>query len=228
MITLYLVRHGENIANITKEFSYKIIDYNLTEKGHQQASQTAQYFENIEIDRIFSSPLKRAIQTAQHIANTKKIAINILENFRELNVGDLEKIGPNDATWKTYFSVTAAWYKGDTQVSFPNGENCLDVINRFYQGVLEAVGNDTNASILIVGHGGIFTASILELCKIKDRDNFTRLKNENCSISKVMVNKKNDKFEFDLVSWAVSSHIVGNASLFTNSLPAINENKGVQ
>ena len=42
--TLYFVRHGENPANLTREFSYKMVDYPLTENGIQQAEQTAAYF----------------------------------------------------------------------------------------------------------------------------------------------------------------------------------------
>ena len=38
---LYLVRHGENVANLTKEFSCCKVDYSLTAKGVLQAQQTA-------------------------------------------------------------------------------------------------------------------------------------------------------------------------------------------
>ncbi len=40
MIRLFLVRHGENPANLTKEFSYRKVDYPLTKKGQLQARQT--------------------------------------------------------------------------------------------------------------------------------------------------------------------------------------------
>ena len=67
--TLYLVRHGENPANVRREFSYKILDYSLNERGVRQAEQTAAYFSNgdVKVDVIFSSPLKRAMETAQII-----------------------------------------------------------------------------------------------------------------------------------------------------------------
>ena len=41
MTHLYLIRHGENLANLTKEFSYLKVDYPLTPKGKLQAAQTA-------------------------------------------------------------------------------------------------------------------------------------------------------------------------------------------
>jgi len=66
--TLYVVRHGENPANLNREFSYKLIDYSLTEKGVRQAEETASFFREKGIDAIYSSPLKRARETAQIIA----------------------------------------------------------------------------------------------------------------------------------------------------------------
>jgi len=69
MNKIFFMRHGENIANITKEFSYKNVDYSLTEKGILQAKQTAEYFLNKEINFIYSSPLKRAYETAKVISD---------------------------------------------------------------------------------------------------------------------------------------------------------------
>jgi broad specificity phosphatase PhoE len=64
MNRLYLVRHGENRANLTKEFSSRLVDYPLTAKGVLQAQQTADYFQQRAgaggIDAVYSSPLKRS------------------------------------------------------------------------------------------------------------------------------------------------------------------------
>ncbi len=57
---IYLVRHGENLANITKEFSYRTVDYPLTSKGALQAEQTAERFIGQGIGAIYASPLLRA------------------------------------------------------------------------------------------------------------------------------------------------------------------------
>jgi broad specificity phosphatase PhoE len=64
---LELIRHGENKANITREFSCKTVDYPLTEKGKIQAKQTAEALANLKMDKIVSSPLLRAKQTAEAI-----------------------------------------------------------------------------------------------------------------------------------------------------------------
>src|SRR6266849_4142833 len=88
---LYLVRHGENQANVTKEFSYKLVDYPLNAKGVQQAEQTAAYFQRaIPLDAAFASPLKRASQTGEIIARAQNLPLTVMEEFREVNVGEFE------------------------------------------------------------------------------------------------------------------------------------------
>src|SRR5438045_8885112 len=109
MTKLYLVRHGENKANITKEFSYKKVDYSLTPRGVLQAQQTADYFRDKKIEAIYSSPLKRAIETAHIIAKPLGLAVITVENFREVNVGDLEGQVVRRETWQTYLGVMKEW-----------------------------------------------------------------------------------------------------------------------
>jgi broad specificity phosphatase PhoE len=74
MPRIYYVRHGENIANITREFSHKKVDYSLTEKGTKQAEATAGALEEKRICSIYCSPLKRAIETADVIG--KRLGLN--------------------------------------------------------------------------------------------------------------------------------------------------------
>src|SRR5258707_14895533 len=98
--TLYLVRHGENPANITKEFSYKLVDYSLTPKGVLQAEQTAAFFQSIPLDAAYASPLKRARETAEIIARPQGLPVTLLEEFREVNVGKLELKPPTEENWR--------------------------------------------------------------------------------------------------------------------------------
>src|SRR5437588_12038201 len=91
---VYLVRHGENPANLTREFSHRRVDYSLTPRGIEQARQTAEFFRKGRVDELYSSPLKRALETAQIIAGAVDRPITVVEEFRELNVGRLEDEPP--------------------------------------------------------------------------------------------------------------------------------------
>jgi len=218
MNRIYLVRHGENYANITKEFSYKLVDYDLTEKGIKQAQQTAKYFESQNIDEIYSSPLKRAIQTAELISKQIEKYNEVIEEFRELNVGDLEKTKPDKQSWDIYFKVTNDWYSGIRESKFPNGEDFFTLYDRFMKGLAYITHNKDNKNIVVVGHGGIFTASILDLCVIKDRQEFVNKQNHNCSISEILIDR-NTEPNVHLVRWADYSHLSGEAACFMNGLP---------
>lgn len=218
MNKIFLVRHGENYANITKEFSHKLVDYDLTDKGMEQARQTAEYFKTMKVDEIYTSPLKRAIQTAEYISEATGKKFEIVENFRELNVGDLEKSKPDKKSWDIYFNVTNDWYSGIKESKFPGGEDYYTLFKRFKEGLEYITNGKDNKNIVLVGHGGIFTACILDLCSIKDRKKFVSLPNQNCSISE-MILEKNKYDEVQLVRWADSSHLFGEAAGFTNWAP---------
>jgi len=225
MSTILLVRHGENRANITKEFSYKLIDYDLTERGIEQAHQTAEYFKNHKIDHIYSSPLKRAIQTSKIIKNGNNVEMSVVENFREINVGDLEKNKADDNSWRIYFSVIAEWHSGKNNSSFPNGENCNELIKRFYDALHKITKVHNNETVIVVGHGGIFTEGIAELCSIENRDEFASQLNHNCSISEIQTWIEGEKLIVELNQWADHRHLSGNAANFVIGLPELTDEK---
>src|SRR6266536_1904048 len=62
---LYLVRHGQSEANVTWEFSYRRVDPPLTERGLRQVNATAEYLASLDVDGLYSSPMTRALQTAE-------------------------------------------------------------------------------------------------------------------------------------------------------------------
>lgn len=112
MTRFYLVRHGENPANITKEFSHRKVDYPLTDKGQLQAYQTGEYFLSKNIDAIYSSPLKRAIESAEIISKILHLKFEIIENFREVNVGLLEELPVSEENWKLHNEIIMSWIRG--------------------------------------------------------------------------------------------------------------------
>ena len=225
MTRLYLVRHGENVANITKEFSHRLVDYDLTDKGRLQASQTADYFrslsknvsiKNDSIGAIYSSPLKRAMQTADAISAAVGVPYTVVEDFREINVGDLEKHPPTDESWDTYFRVSDAWYNRRMEVPFPGGEDYNSLYGRFVRGLRSVITSGAE-NIIIVGHAGIFTFGIMELFHIDDRHGFDAIPNCNCSVTEILLD--DEAMPIELVRWADGSHLSGEAAKIVASYP---------
>lgn len=220
MNKLYFIRHGENLANITKEFSYQKVDYSLTEKGILQAKQTAQYFIDKNIDYIHSSPLKRAKETAAEISNTIKIDYSINEGFREINIGSLESNPPSKENWNLYFKITSDWKKGYHQFSFPDGENYIMLFNRFKDALIEIFKGKKNKKIIVLGHGGILFATVNDICKNKDIEEITIKESHNCSITEFDIEiLSNNEINCSLKKWASIDHLSGKAKEFESGLP---------
>lgn len=219
MNTIYLIRHGENKANLTKEFSYKKVDYPLTAKGVIQAQQTAEYFKDKHIDEIYASPLKRARETAEIIAEALGLKVVVMEQFREVNVGELEDRPPDAETWTLHNRILGGWLDGHPEIPFPGGENYLQLLDRMREGIRQVVSNKNGKNIIIVAHGGIISATLRDLCQNVDVEELGRQENHNCSITHIELAHVDGRLEGALKAWAMYSHLTGEAAELVSGSP---------
>lgn len=220
MTQLYLVRHGENLANLTKEFSYRKVDYPLTAKGVLQAQQTAQHLQDKGIGAVYTSPLRRAHETAQHLADILGQEVVVMEAFRELNVGDLEGMPPTEAAWASHNEVLRAWRRGELETRFPGGENFLEMWRRVEAGFQQVVADHPNDAVAIFAHGGVFASSVKALCPEIDLAAVLSQENHNCSISLIEAELCEGRLQGRLVYWAACDHVSGEAAEFVSGTPS--------
>jgi broad specificity phosphatase PhoE len=218
MNRVYLVRHGENRANLTKELSHKTVDYSLTPKGILQAQQTATFFSDKNIHDIYASPLKRAMETAEIIGERLSLPVTVMEQFREVNVGDLEGRADKDA-WAIYFQIAEDWFTTRPETAFPGGEDYHTLWGRMRAGILRIVAGKTGRNIVVVGHGGIFTVTMKDLCRDVDLVKLRGGENYNCSISELAVALHDDALDAELISWALCTHLSGEAAALVAGVP---------
>lgn len=221
MNSLYLVRHGENHANLTLEFSHHKVDYSLTPKGVLQARQTAEYFRDKPIDAVYSSPLKRALETAQLIAEPHQLPVISVEAFREINVGELEGQLPTAELWAQHDAVLAAWTNGHPETRFPRGENYHELLARAAAGLEAVLSGQDERSFVIVGHGGIFTTALYGLCVEDDQALIKGM--PNCSITTLEAEMQNGALKVHIRSYASTEHLSGDAARMVSGLPKSNQ-----
>ncbi len=225
--TLYVVRHGENPANLTREFSYKLIDYSLTEKGILQSEQTAIRLRDLGIHAVYSSPLKRALETALIIAAPLGLPVATLEAFRENNVGDLEGQPPSDENWALHDRIIADWYAGRHDVAFPGGEDFRTQLARVKHGLTAILATDTDTDpgtanatdaanvtdaagerrIVLVAHGGIISGMARGLATGPDLGPTGAKGCPNCSVTEFSARLIDGELELHLREWAASDHL---------------------
>jgi broad specificity phosphatase PhoE len=162
---IYFSRHGESEANLLHEHANRGFKYGLTEAGRAQAAALAARLEDVPIARIYSSPLKRAVETAEIVARAKDTPIEIAAALCEYDCGVLE--GRSDqAAWKQHLAVYHQWVdEGLFDQCIEGGESYLDMQARFvpfiealvakHQGSLDRY-RDTPANVLLIAHGSLY------------------------------------------------------------------------
>jgi probable phosphoglycerate mutase len=108
-LKLILVRHGETSWNEERRVQGGDSDIELNDTGLGQAKKVAAFLENEPIAAILSSPLQRAIATAEVIASHHQLPVKVDQGLRELKVGKLE--GMPVSNLRTTFSqfLIAQW-----------------------------------------------------------------------------------------------------------------------
>lgn len=105
---LYFARHGQSEANVLEVISNRGLVHPLTDLGRQQAAELAQSLASVPIARIYSSPLLRAVQTAEIVSATLHVPLEIADALREPDCGIMEGRS-DDAAWDEHRRVWHAW-----------------------------------------------------------------------------------------------------------------------
>jgi broad specificity phosphatase PhoE len=182
---LYLVRHG---SYTNKEYKFNQIDGPLNKNGIKQAKFCSEYFSNIVISQIYSSDLKRAVETANIINLNKGLKINIRSGLREINQGEWEYNSPNDSKYDTFRSE---WDKHEHDLPYPNGESGQDVLNRVSKELdnIKSLSNK-NESIIIVTHGGVIRSLLAKYSNLNQTKRFN-FNPDFCSITILDIKNEN-------------------------------------
>jgi len=158
---LYLVRHGATVGNESGVYQ-GWSDTALSPAGRRQCEAIRRKLERIEFDVVISSPLGRAISSAQLITGLSRDQILICEAFKEFNFGAWEGLSYREVQ-RQYPREWQAWCS-DWQVAvLPGGENFTAFYQRIHDGWERLAEVYHSQSILLVGHAGPFRvlASIL-------------------------------------------------------------------
>lgn len=161
--TLIFVRHGESDANGNGFFAGQL-DINLSQRGLQQAEQTAQYIhENYHVDQIYSSDLQRAYHTALPIAKACDAEIIALPQLREIFAGSWQGVSFDELQTR-YTDSYSVWLNNIGKAQPTNGESVEALSDRIWAAVQEIVRKEEGKTVVIVTHA---TPIRTLLCRIK-------------------------------------------------------------
>ncbi len=163
---LYLVRHGETVWNKAGKLQGRT-DIELDEYGRELAGELGRKLEDVQFDKIYSSPLIRAYETACLIRGHRNIQIVRDSRLCEISFGvregdSWEEWNKKDNPYNAFFS------KPEDYVPPKNGETIEQVLKRtknFIQEVIEPEWKNATR-FMIVAHGALNSAI---MCYLENR-----------------------------------------------------------
>jgi len=154
MLNIYLLRHGETQWNADGNKYCGRTDIPLTNKGIDQANQVYGQFHGMGFDKVYSSPLRRASETAKIASGTNDVILD--DRLIEVDFGHWEGktkeefIPENEALWLNWELHPETTRAGES------GETAGEVIQRvddFFSSISEK--HSDGETVLVVAHNGI-------------------------------------------------------------------------
>lgn len=144
---IYFTRHGQTDWNIVRRLQGKS-DIPLNATGIAQAIKTKEVLQDIRIDKIYTSPLLRARQTAEIINEDRGIVMYEEKRLMERGFGTYEGKLRKD------IAIADLWLPSDTPL-FIGGEDTNSFFKRVEEFIDEIVEESQTSNLLLVAHGGV-------------------------------------------------------------------------
>ncbi len=147
---LFLVRHGE-----PEEWARGVccgrLDPGLSAAGVEQALRAASALARARIDAVYSSPSRRALETAAHVAAAE---VQVDERLREIDFGAFEGMTSEQAELR-HPEAFAAWVRSPGSVRFPGGESWSDLRDRVLPALETICSREAGRCVAVVAHAGV-------------------------------------------------------------------------
>ena len=144
-----LLRHGQTPNSVEKRYA-GLSDVPLTEIGVQQAAAAGKRLASAGLTAIVTSPLLRAVRTAEEVAAATGAPVEVDEGFRETDFGAWDGLTFAEVRERWPAELTA--WLADPAVAPPGGESLADAETRVTRALRRVVAGHQGQTVLIVSH----------------------------------------------------------------------------
>lgn len=150
MTRLVLIRHGETDWNVEGRYQGQA-DPPLNARGLAQARRTAESLRGVGLAALYSSPLRRAAQTAAVIAETLGLAVHFEPRLMEIHLGVWQS-RLTEAIQREYPALFRQWERAPWETRIPEGETLRQVRARVYAAADEIISRHAGETVGLVSH----------------------------------------------------------------------------
>jgi probable phosphomutase (TIGR03848 family) len=152
MAYILLVRHGENEWVKEHRLAGWIEGIHLNENGRAQAVQAAERLAHLPLAAVYSSPLERCQQTAEHIAQPHQLPVQILTTIGEVRYGDWEGGEIKELAKEPLWQVVQHY---PSRLQFPAGETLRGVQSRAIEALEALATQHADQMIVVCSHADL-------------------------------------------------------------------------
>ena len=215
VLRLVFVRHGLSSFNEKGLIQGRTDDSYLTDKGYEQAFKSGEALSKINFDKIYSSPLIRAAETAKTINKRFKKEHNIIydKNLLEVDLSSWSGLPINEIKNK-YPDIYPIWkndpenltLKSIDNITYQPIQELYNQANDFIKNIFEIYLEKPDSNILIIGHNAILRCLILSLIG-QPKKGFRKIKLDNASFSIINISKNKESYKTQIECLNQTSHL---------------------
>jgi len=179
MTELIVARHGETAWNVEKVFRGRA-DVNLDDVGVTQAELLGKYLSNWGLEVVYSSPLRRALDTAKMVARYQRVAVGVAEGLTDIDYGEWQSL-PEQEVNRLYPALLDEWNSNPHKVKMPGGESLEDVRRRSVD-VVDGILARHHGIVLLISHRVVIKVLVCHLLGL-DNSRFWNIRLDICGIT---------------------------------------------
>jgi len=184
MVELYIVRHGETDTNHQGKINGFATNLNLNETGRNQVNYLKEHLDIHDFDEVYSSPLKRAVETAE-ILNQGVHEIQLDNRLAEINYGSWDGLPVDEVVDKHPDGFDENGYITEDYIKYAkNGESYQTVWARV-QDFIDDMKNKGDEKIMIVCHGFVTRSFVKLVTKAPEIEDI--VEPDNASVTKIKI-----------------------------------------
>jgi probable phosphoglycerate mutase len=203
MPILLLIRHGENEFVKTGKMAGRLPGVHLNERGRQQAAALAEALKDVPLQAVYSSPLERAVETAEPIAAASRLEVQLCPGLMESDIGKWQGRSLKALSRLKKWRIVQ---QAPSRFTFPEGESFLGMQTRIVSSLDEIAARHKPKDIV----AAVFHADPIKLAVAHylgmPLDHFQRLACDTGSVSMLFLSelgayilKLNQRPPFDLM-----------------------------
>ncbi len=196
---IYLMRHGETDWNRIHRLQ-GITDIPLNEKGIEEARQAAEWLRDVPFDRIYTSPLARARQTAEIVRGDRPIEIIQEDALIEISFGEYEGLFNRKENYNIPDPEFPRFFEDPEHYhTAPGGESIPHLRERtlhFVRSVMDDPENE-GMTFLMTTHGAAIRGILSGLLELPLKDFWSGSVHKNCGVTKIHVEGGSFCIEFE-------------------------------